>query len=122
MKYYKSSKTLSNGQVVTVFWQQDIWAAPAMEVSMVIGKSISDNKKWFNDHINFSSVKSTGNCGLEGLLFALSVIKDLQKQYDLTIEWMDGKRERAYAYLERLGFRYGHYTEHPEVKCLYWIK
>ena len=123
MKYYKASKVLSNGQVATIFWQQDEWAKSAMEISVVIGKSISNNKKWFNDHPNFTGVKSTGSCGLEGLLFFLSVIKDLQKQYAcLTIGWMDDKRERAYAYLKRLGFQYGHYNKHPECKVYFWTK
>ena len=123
MKYYKASKVLSNGQVATIFWQQDEWAKSAMEISAVIGKSISNNKKWYNDHPNFISVKSTGSCGLEGLLFFLSVIKDLQKQYScLTVEWMDDKRKRAYVYLERLGFQYGHYNKHPESKVYFWTK
>lgn len=112
---------MSNGQVATIFWQQDSWAKSAMEVSAVIGKSISNNKKWYNDHPNFTGIKSTGSCGVEGLLFFLSVIKDLQKQYNLTIEFMDDKRKRAYAYLTRFGFKYGHYTCNNE-PCYFWIK
>lgn len=123
MKYYKASKVLSNGQVATIFWHQDEWAKSAMEIAVVIGKSISDNKKWYNDHINFRAVKSTGSCGLEGLLFLLSVIKDLQTRYNfLTIGWMDDKRYRAYKYLERIGFKFGQYTDHPECKVYFWTK
>ena len=123
MKYFKASKVLSNGQIATIFWQQDEWCKTAMEISVVIGKSISDNKKWYNSHINFNAVKSTGNCGLEGLMFFYSTIKDLQKQYSmLTVEWLDSKRENAYAALKKLGFKKGYYTEHPEFKLYYWTK
>ena len=123
MKYYKASKDLSSGQVVTVFWQQDEWAKSAMEISMVVGKSISDNKKWYNDHVNFRAVKSTGDCGLEALKFAVEVILQLQKVYPiLTIEWLDDKRARAYKYLERFGFVFGHYTNHPESKVYFYTK
>ena len=123
MKYYKKSKVLSNGQVATVFWQQDEWAKSAMEVSAIIGKSISDNKKWYNGNRNFQAIKSTGNCGLEGLLFFLSVIRDLQKQYPcLTVEWLDDKRQRAYAYLKKVGFQDGHYCSHPDCKVYFWTR
>ncbi len=117
MKYYKASKVLSNGQVATIFWTQDIWAKSAMEISVVIGKSISNNKKWYNGHINFQGAKSTGSCGLEGLLFFLSTIKYLQTQYScLTVGWADEKRYRAYGYLNRIGFVFGHYNSRPDSK------
>ena len=73
------------------------------EVGMVVGKSVTQNKMWYNDHINYRATKSTGNCGLEAILFGLQIVKTL-KGKTVLIGWSDSKREKAYSYLERYGF------------------
>lgn len=122
MKSFKLSKALSNGQVATCFYVRDKEFPEYINVSFVIGKSIRQNKNWWNDKPGTKSIKSTGQCGLEGLMFALATVRQLQDDNNIIIEWSDEQRHSAYKYLKRYGFKEGCSKEYPGWSCLYWDK
>lgn len=112
MKELKYSKVLSNGQVATLFVRVDkLQRGEAAFIGFVIGKSIRQNKFWWND-TSYNSIKSTGNCGLEGLLFALSIIEELKSSFKyIIVAWEDDKRKKAYKRLLDHGFIEGIYRD-----------
>jgi len=119
MKYYKESKVLSTGKVATVFWCKDIDAPDYTTIGFRIGKSISENKKWWN---GTRVATTTGDGSIEGLLFAAEVVRRLQKtEKGITVCWLDERRHRVYKWLYRYGFIDGRYKCDGDL-CLYWTK
>lgn len=114
MKITKVTKNLANGQVATVFLTKDKHNQLSyIDVGLYIGSSIGEAKKWFNDDHNYRAVKSTGTCGLEGLLFCKNVIMQL-KGHNVRITWEDNKRKIVYSRLTSLGFKLRHFTDEPD--------
>lgn len=114
MEITKIHKTLANNQVATVFLSKKKHNSMAyIEVSFCIGASRRANKYWFNDKPNYRCVKSTGQCGLEGLLFCKSVIMQLAG-HNVLINWMDDKRCHAYKKLTEIGFKCRHFKDTPD--------
>ena len=102
---YSYFEELSNGQVLAVYFQEVDYFVFNCAIC------IMDNKEecvdWCGGEI--SKHKINGRCGLEGLVVAFRLLKwfienRLPEGFRLKIHG-EGKRGRAYKYVERLGFK-----------------
>jgi hypothetical protein len=107
-------KILSNGQHLNIYFEKHSSCNPicVWTVGLCISKTRKQANEWWNNKKSRLSKqinnKTTGKCGLEGLLKALSFILEfrdsLPKMAELHIEWADIKRKSAYRYLLKHNF------------------
>jgi hypothetical protein len=110
---YRFTKTLSNGQIVKVFFGRvrntlyEPWIYQ-WQVGVYIGSTTKEANEWYNKNGKRKKSVSTGDCGLEGLRETLGIIltfvQSLKYNEELVVKWEDDKRKNAYRYLKRFGF------------------
>lgn len=106
---------LSNGQTLSIaFDENDVFD---YGISVNIAETFGESRLWH--FLGGSEENSTGTCGLEGLRKAFKLIKwfsyeILPECHTLTI-YSQGKRARAYKFLERIGFIKTFSTKETEI-------
>lgn len=116
--FYKSKK-LSNGQTAMIVFEEQIRTTKKIEYSIIF--AISNKKKniikWLEGKDDCLSDKSTGKCGIEGLIWAKQQIIDFEKFINerlkyynqdiiLYVWWTDNKRRNVYEKaLGKIGYK-----------------
>lgn len=96
--YFRRHKSLEAGEKVVYVWT----------VGVHIGKGRKEANRWYHGGgaENYPLNKSTGECGLEGLVQAGKYIREfgynlMGRRSEMQIGWIDEKRMRAYKFLLR---------------------
>lgn len=108
---------LKNGQIAMLFETVEtcvLYPGRRLRyIDFVIGDTKQECKRWYKELNSESGEKldtaTTGKGDLEGMLFALSVIRGLQEQLEdediLIIQPTDDRRDRVYRRLLKYGFK-----------------
>lgn len=116
-------KVLKNGQVAMLFKTEEscvLYPGKRLHyIDFVIEQDEATCLKWYKElHFPMGEIDTatTGNAGLEGMLFALQTIQELMKHVDkgdiFIVQPTDDRRNKAYRRLLKYGFRkeQNHYT------------
>jgi hypothetical protein len=118
--YYNSHK-LSNNQTINIYFLRfENYKSNEYSVVLAISNKRKHIKQWLLEERDALTNKETGNCGLEGLIWAKRQIKYFERflykrigYYEnngvtISVYWSDSKRRIVYEYaLGKLGFKLG---------------
>ena len=118
MKTYRKYGKLSNGHYLAMFITRR--KKDNLNFSWIVAACIYETKRmcnyWFR-HQERALTKGENTWGMEGLLKALSWLKELEqaipKGDSIVIYWIDERRYRAFKYLKRYGYIEGIYLNRP---------
>lgn len=127
---YFAKGTLSNGQTITIFFmEQRTSRGIEYNVALLIANKKKHIREWIMGTRDVLSDKSTGTCGLEGLLWAKRQLSSfeayIQERYPdntkrtitMVIYPSDTRRKRVYVHgLKKAGYELGYRFS---VQCLY---
>jgi hypothetical protein len=122
--YFKKHK-LSNNQTIAIFFMKEIeMGITEFHVLLAIANKRKYIKQWLMGERDVFGEKTTGTCGLEGLLWAKrqliafeNFIKTRYKHVIIVVNWLDNRRRKVYEYgLGKIGYRMGY--RHSQ-KCLF---
>jgi hypothetical protein len=121
-KEIRMHKVLSNGQVASFYALRIEHRdnTSSWDIGFRIGTCIKANNYWMHKITKGNSVLSTGSCGIEGMMYAAQCLTNLEDMLYvddcIVVRWLDSKRKRAYAYIQRLGYEQGTFRDEP---CYY---
>jgi hypothetical protein len=122
--YFKKHK-LSNNQTIAIFFlEENKMGNREFHVLLAIANKRKYIKQWLMGERDVFGDKTTGTCGLEGLLWAKRQLIDFEefiktryKNVVLVVEWLDKRRRKVYEYgLGKIGYRVGYRNSQ---KCLF---
>lgn len=121
---HKVHKRLSNGQTASIYFRLDRnqrftdgYYYDCWYVAFVVGDHRSLNNRWWAGHSKLYDDKSTGRCGVEGLMWAKKeLLAFMDARSSDVYQWVvldptDDRRGRAYSRLKKDGFLPGVYDE-----------
>lgn len=128
---YYARGLLSNGQVISIFFIQN-YTSQGIEFSvlLVIANKKRHIREWLLGIKDVLSDRSTGKCGLEGLLWGKKKLKMFEeylkdnrgrygkgRKISIVIYPTDSRRRRVYAFgLKNMGYKI---VNRPDGQCLY---
>jgi hypothetical protein len=111
---YYNTKKLSNGQTATIlFFKDNLKRDIEYSVAFVIANKKKHIKQWLLEEKDVLSDKETGNCGLEGLIWAKKQLFEfeefIKERYNektfICIYWTDNRRRNVYEkVLKKIGY------------------
>jgi hypothetical protein len=109
MKTYKNFKRLSSGHYLALYISphRSKERSIAYIVAICIFRTKRECNYWFR-HQDQILPKSVNSWGMEGILKAVQLLKELQKNIrsgeSIVIYWVDERRRRAFKFLQRYGY------------------
>lgn len=126
--YYETSK-LSNNQTISIFFLLEEQArADEYNVVLAIANKKKHIKEWITGERDLFEEKTTGRCGLEGLIWAKRKIIEFEefignryrkgsKETIITVQWTNNRRRNVYEKgLKKLDYQIGY---RDKQKCLF---
>lgn len=127
---YFTKGTLSNGQAITIFFMEERTSRGIeYNVALLIANKKKHIREWIMGTRDVLSDKSTGKCGLEGLMWAKRRLAEFEvyihdrfpdrtkRSITMVIYPSDTRRKRAYVHgLKKSGYELGYRSS---VQCVY---
>lgn len=130
---YFAKDQLSNGQSISIFFLEYKTSRNIeFHIALAIANRKRHIKEWITGERDVLSLKSTGDCGLEGLIWAKKKISEFEAyiadrhakswyskntKITIVVGATDARRKRAYTHgLKKLGFVTGYRSN---MQCLY---
>lgn len=122
---YYNTKKLSNGQTAAIFFfKEKLKRCTEYSIAFAIANKKKHITQWVLGERDILSDKETGNCGLEGLIWAKKQLVEFEKfikenkngNVVISIYWTDNRRRNVYEkVLKKLGYQINY---RHSCKCL----